>query len=205
MRAMGRSLVVLLAGGLVSLASLAAGTTAGAEEPRARLARAPVPLDGIAAIVDEVFVFRSEINEKARHFEAQLSHDPIERRAQRAAMEKELVAHAIDAILIDRDCRRLHLEATDAEVSAAIDSVAQANKLTRKRLDEEIAKAGYSSAEYHDEIRHQLLEQRWLLARASGAIDRKKATDPVALQAMLQEKRTALVFALRSTAYIELR
>ena len=200
MRVMHRPVVVLVAAAL-----LAHGVVAGAEEPRTRLARAPVPLDGIAAIVDDQIVFRSELDAQARRFEAKLSHDPVQRRVELAAMQKELLARAVDAILIDRDCKRLHLEATDAEVSAGIDTVAQANNFTRKHLEAEVAKAGYSPLDYQEEIRRQILEQKWLIARATGKIDRKKAPDAASFQALLEKQRELLLVDLRSRAYIELR
>ena len=180
-------------------------SVAAAEEPRAHVARAPVPLDGIAAIVDDEIVFRSEIEAEARRSEPKLSHDPVQRRVELAALHKELLAHAIDNILIARDCKRLHLEATDAEVSAGIDSVAKANNLTRKRLEIEIANAGFTTLEYQEEIRRQILEQRWLMTRASGKIDRKKTPDAESFQAALQKQREALLVDLRSRAYIEVR
>jgi hypothetical protein len=150
-------------------------------------------------------VFRSEIDAQARRFEAKLSHDPIQRRAELAAMEKELVGRAIDALLIERDCKRLHLEATDAEVSAGVDSVAQANNFTRKHLEAEVAKAGFSSLDYQEEIRRQILDGKWLMARAAGKIDRKKAPDAASFQALLEKQREVLLVDLRSRAYIELR
>jgi parvulin-like peptidyl-prolyl isomerase len=202
MQAMHRSVVVLVAAALVAHGG---GSIAGAEEPRTRLARAPVPLDGIAAIVDDVFVFRSEIDAQARRFESKLSHDPVQRRAELAMMQKELLARAIDAILIERDCKRLHLEATDAEVSAGIESVAQANGFTRKQLESEVAKAGYSQVDYQEEIRRQILEQRWLMTHAAGKIDRKKNPDAASFQAAIEKQREALLVDLRSHAFIELR
>jgi parvulin-like peptidyl-prolyl isomerase len=205
MRAMHRPVVAFAVASVVALAALGRGSIAAAEEPRARLARAPVPLDGIAAIVDDVVVFRSDIDAQTRHFEPKLSHDPVQRRAELAVMQKELLARAIDVILIERDCKRLHIEATDAEVSAGIDSVAQANNFTRKHLESEVAKAGYSQVDYQEEIRRQILEQRWLLARAAGKIDRKKAGDAAAFQAALDKQRELLLLDLRGRAYIELR
>jgi hypothetical protein len=198
-------LAALLRAPLLALALVVGTSEAHAEEPRARLARAPVPLDAIAAIVDDVVVFRSELDAQVRHLEQKLSHDPIQRRVEIVTLEKELLSRGIDAILIARDCKRLHLEATDAEVSAGIDSVAQANKLTRKLLDGEIAKAGYSAVDYQEEIRRQVLEQKWLVSRVAGKIDRKKVTDPAAIQAFLEKQREVFLVDLRKHAYIELR
>jgi len=186
-----------------TVASFSASVTA--EEPRARVARAPVPLDGIAAIVDDEIVFRSDLDAQVRHFESKLSRDPVQRRAELAAMEKELLARAVDTILIARDCKRLQLEATDAEVSAGIESVAKANNFTRKRLETEIKNAGFTTLEYQEEIRRQILEQRWLMARAAGKIDRKKTPDAASFQAELEKQREVLLVDLRSRAYIEVR
>jgi peptidyl-prolyl cis-trans isomerase SurA len=153
---------------LIGLAIACGATSAHAEEPRARAARAPVPLDGIAAVVDDVFVFRSDVNARVRHYEATLSKDPTKRRAELAAMEKALVAKIIDELLIAKDAKALHIEVTDAEVSAGVTSVAQANNLNRKALETEVQKAGFTLAEYQEEIRRQIAEQKWLIARASG-------------------------------------
>ena len=195
--------IVLLAPAILVSTSLS--SSVGAEEPRAHEARAPVPLDGIAAIVDDEIIFRSDLDTQVRHFEQKLSHDPVQRRAELAAMEKEVLARAIDTILIARDCKRLRLEATDAEVAAGIESVAKANNFTRKRLETELANAGFTTLEYQEEIRRQILEQKWLMTRASGKIDRKKAPDAASFQAALEKQREALLVDLRRRAYIEVR
>ena len=203
MARLGLRFVLLAPAIATSIASLSSSVRA--EEPRAHVARAPVPLDGVAAIVDDEIIFRSDLDAQVRHFEQKLSHDPVQRRAELAAMEKELLARAVDTILIARDCRRLHLEATDAEVAAGIESVAKANNFTRKRLDTELANAGFTTLEYQEEIRRQILEQKWLMTRASGKIDRKKAPDAVSFQAALEKQREALLVDLRRRAYIEVR
>lgn len=200
---MPRSVVALAA--LVGLALGASTSPAHAEEPRARAARAPVPLDGIAAIVDDVFIFRSEVAARARRFEGTLSHDPVKRRAELAAMDKQILARMIDEILVTKDAKALHIEVTDAEVDAGIASVAQANNMDRRALEAEVKKAGFSRAEYQEEIKRQIAEQRWLLARAAGKIDRKKAADTEAFAAAVEKQRDALLVELRSRAFIEIR
>src|SRR4051794_15614145 len=78
-RSIPRVLAVVLAAATVStIASIAPETQA--DEPRSRVARAPVPLDGIAALVDDVRIFRSDVIARARHFEEKLSKDPTKRR-----------------------------------------------------------------------------------------------------------------------------
>lgn len=187
--------------------ALALSTTAPAhaEEPRARIARAPVPLDGVAAVVDGVVIFRSDVNARARRFESKLSTDPLRRRAELVELQKTLLARMIDEVLFMVDAAKLHVEASDAEVSAGIASVAQTNKMDRKQLEAEVLKAGYSLPEYQEEIRKQIIEQRWLMQRSAGKLDRSKLTDQAAMQAALEKQRELLLVDLRSRAHIEVR
>jgi peptidyl-prolyl cis-trans isomerase SurA len=200
---MPRPVVAALA--LLGLAISASSSGAHADEPRARVARAPVPLDGIAAIVDDVFIFRSEVAARAKRFEATLSHDPTKRRSELAAMHKQLLARMIDELLVTKDAKALHIEVTEAEVNAGVASVAQANNMDRKALEAEVKKAGFSRAEYEEEIKRQIAEQRWLVARAAGKIDRKKAVDNEAFAAAVEKQREILLADLRSRAFIEIR
>lgn len=190
---------------LLGLAISASPSAAQAEEPRARVARAPVPLDGVAAIVDGTYIFRSEVAARGKRFESTLSHDPTKRRAELAAMEKQLLARMIDELLVSKDVKALHIEVTEAEVDAGVASVAQANNMDRKTLEAEVKKAGFSRTEYQDEIKRQIAEQRWLLARAAGKIDRKKAADTEAFAAAVEKQRELLIADLRSRAFIEIR
>ena len=203
MAPMPRPVVAALA--LLGLAVSASSSPAHADEPRARVARAPVPLDGIAAIVDDVFIFRSEVAARAKRFEATLSHDPTKRRAELAAMEKQLLARMIDELLVTKDAKALHIEVTEAAVNAGVASVAQANNMDRKALEAEVKKAGFTRTEYEEEIKRQIAEQRWLLLRAAGKIDRKKATDNEAFAAAVEKQREILLADLRSRAFIEIR
>lgn len=203
MAAMPRSVVAFAA--LLGLVIASSSPGARADEPRARVARAPVPLDGVAAIVDDVLIFRSDVAARAKRFEPTLSHDPTKRRAELAAMEKQLIARMIDEILVTRDAKALHIEVSDAEIDAGVSSVAQANNLDRKALEVEVKKAGFSRAEYREEIKRQIAEQRWLIARAVGKIDRKKAADTEAFAAAVEKQRELLLADLRSRAFIEIR
>lgn len=175
------------------------------DEARPRAARAPVPLDGIAAIVDDVTIFRSEVTARARHFEEKLSKDPIKRRIELVDLHKQVTGRLIDEVLVAKDAAKLHLETTDAEVTAAITSVAQSNKMDRKHLEAEVLKAGFSLAEYQEEIRRQILEQKWLMTRAASKVERSKTPDPAVFQAAIEKQRELLLVELRSRSFIEVR
>lgn len=202
---MSRPPALALLTAALALAISAAAPLARAEEPRTRVARAPIPLDGVAAVVDGTVIFRSEVNARARHFEPKLSSNPLVRRKEMAELQKTLLQRMIDEILFMADAARLKIEASDAEVNAGIASVAQANKMDRKQLEAEVMKSGYSLPEYQEEIRKQIIEQRWLLQRAAPKIDRKKVADTAAFQAALEKEREGLLAELRGRAFVEVR
>lgn len=208
MPAMARSFATLAIFGSVALASLATAaltTVAHAEDARPTAARAPVPIDGVAAIVETTTIFKSDIASRARLFEKRLSNDPIKRRAEILLLSKEILSHLIDEELIRRDAARSQIEASDAEVSDGITAVAQNNKMDKKALELEIVNLGYTMGQYRDEIRRQIIEQRWIMMRAGGKIDRKKTPDAASFQAAFDKIREGLVADLRTRAFIEIR
>jgi len=190
----------------VLLAALALASTASlaqAEEKSAE--RAPVPLDGIVAIVEDVVLFRSDVAERVRHFEPQLPKDPQKRRAELGELSRVMVKRLIEEVLIAKDAQRLQIEVSDAEVASGIATVAAQNKVTRAELDAEVTKAGFTPASYAEEVRRQVLEQKWLVLRAVDKIDRKKTGDPASFQAVIEKQRELLLADLRRRAYIEIR
>lgn len=176
------------------------------EARAAREARAPIPLDGIAAIVGDVRIFRSDVTARARFFLDKLSKDPVKRRAELADLQKQVLMRLVDETLIAKDGAKLRIEVSDAEIKQGIDRVAETNKIDRKTLEAEIARVGLSLTEYHDEIRRQIFEGKWLVARVGSKIDRKlAASDPAAYQSALEKQREALLVDLRGRTYIEVR
>ena len=89
----------LFLAGAFAVAAASSSGLARAEEPRARVARAPVPLDGVAAIVDDVTIFRSDVASRLRHFESKLSRDPRERRIQLVELSKEILTRIVNETL----------------------------------------------------------------------------------------------------------
>ena len=178
--------------------------TAGAAE-RAREPRTPVPLDGIAAVVDDAVIFRSDVLARTKPFLEKLSKDPTKRRGELASMKEQLLSRMIDEILVAKDAAKLGITVNDADVSNGLDSVAKSNGVTRKQLEAEVKRIGLSVPDYEDEIRKQVLEGRWLMLRAAARVDRKKATDPAAFEQELMKLREIILVQLRAHAYIEMR
>lgn len=176
-----------------------------ADDVRPRGPVPPAPIDGIAAIVDDVTIYRSDVAARIKRLESTLSRDPSERRKQLSELARGMVGRLVDETLITKDAAALKLEVESSEVVDAIDTVAATNKIDRKQLAADVALAGYSPAEYKEEIRRQLLEQKWLVWRAMNKIDRRRFSDPAALKEAVERQRRLLLSELRSRAYIEIR
>ena len=165
----------------------------------------PIPIDGIAAIVDDVVLFRSDVAARMRQHEAQLSKDPNKRRTQLEQLYYGTVRRMVDETLIAKDAQRLRIEVTDAEVTAGIAAVAAQNKLTRAELEAEVVKGGFTVTSYEAEVRRQIVDGKWSVARAMGKVDRKKTSDPAAFDAALEKLRAKALGELKQQAFVEIR
>ncbi len=165
----------------------------------------PTPIDGVAAVVDDVVIFRSDVAVRMRPHEARLSKDPGKRRDELGELYFVTVRHMVDETLIAKDARRLHVDVTDAEVAAGIVAVAAQNKLTPPELEAEVVKAGFTVASYEAEVRRQIVDGKWSVARAMGKVDRKKTSDPAAFDAALEKLRSKALGELKKQAFVEIR
>ena len=189
-------LLPLLVAGLVILP-----VTASAAPP----SRGLVPLDGVVAIVDDVVFFRSDVIARLKRLDAKLSKDPAQRREEQAELVKQVTRRLIDEVLVMKDAAKLHIEVSDADVDRGIDMVAAQNKVDRKTLEAEVKDSGYTLAEYREELRRQILEEKWLVLRGASKIDRTKLTNPAAIDVAFEKQRQLLLGELRAHAFIELR
>ena len=166
---------------------------------------APIPIDGIAAVVDDVILYRSEVLARMRHHDAQLAMDPDKRKTELAELYRVFVRRMVDETLIEKDAKRLAIAVTEAEVETGVLAVAAQNKVTREQLENQIARTGFTTASYRAEIRRQLLEGKWIVQRSVGKIDRAKASDPAAFEVALEKQRASVLAELRMRAFLEIR
>ncbi|MBX3188823.1 MAG: SurA N-terminal domain-containing protein [Labilithrix sp.] len=188
-----------------AIASLGVIAATSATRPAVAEGRAPIPLDGVAAVVGEERIFRSDVTARARPFLDRLTKDPVKRRGELVDLHKQVLMRLVDETLIAKDAAKLDIKVSDGDVADGIARVAEQNKMDRKALEAEVRRAGMTKTDYEYEIRRQILEGRWLVARAGGKIDRKLASDPDAYQKALEEQRELLLVELRSRVYIEVR
>lgn len=164
-----------------------------------------VPLDGVIAIVDDVVFFRSDVLSRLKKLDAKFSKVESERREQQAELVKRITKEMIDEALVVKDATKMHIEVSDSDVDRAVEMVAQQNQVDRKALENEVKEKGYTLAEYREELRRQILQEKWLVVRAASKIDRTKLTTPAELEIAFEKQREVLLADLRSHAFIEIR
>ncbi|HEY1086134.1 MAG TPA: SurA N-terminal domain-containing protein, partial [Archangium sp.] len=112
----------------LSLLTLCLASTAFADQ---------VLVDRVVAIVDSTPLTRSAVEERAQGIEL-LSRGAMSRELARRDALNEL----IDELLVARDCERMQLSVDNAEVDAALQSVAEQNQMSMAQLTDEVRKQG---------------------------------------------------------------
>lgn len=129
--------------------------TATAQEPTGSVQ----PIDGIAAVVDEDVILKTELDRAVANIlgqyagrEAQLPpRDVLERQVlERLVLVKLQVARAAGT----------GVRVTDQEVDQAIAGIAQQNRVSPEQLRQQLAREGTSYTDFRSSIRDELLIQR---------------------------------------------
>lgn len=115
----------------------------------------PVLVDRIAAVVDGVPIFQSTVEARARKGPGPVAKDAL------VQARGELVERA----LIARDAKGFVVE--DSTVDGAVEEVQRRQKLDRAQLEAALAEQGLTLRAYRELVREQILELRWLMARAT--------------------------------------
>ncbi len=168
-------------------------------------APAVATIDRVVAVVDDGVILRSEVVARAR---------PLVRgqgKVDLAAVHKSVLEVMIEERLIGRRAKELHVTVSDAEITAAMDRVAQAAGVTREKLDAEVKRQGMTLAEYRAEIGRQLLEAKWTMIEVRPKVTTRPKTDKPtpeeerAFASEMAKRRAEAVDRLRAAAFVELR
>lgn len=155
-----------------------------------------VLVDRIVAVVDLHPITRSAVLARV-HLAQRLAKDQrAEADARRAALDE-----LIEERLIAQDAEQVKLEVSEADVDAALQAVADQNKLTLEQLRGETTAQGLDWAAYRAMLGRKILEMKWLSVRADHE-GLSKA--PSIGEYMLSEKRRLLA-ELRAAAAVEVR
>ncbi len=127
-------------------------------------------IDGIAAVVNDGVVLKSELAEETqrivRRLEAQGTKVPPERSLAPQVLERLI----INRIQLQR-CERVGIQVSDETLNNALANIAQRNNVTIAQLPQVLAGEGLDYQQYRREMRDQIaieqLRQRDVLARIS--------------------------------------
>ncbi|MFC3813671.1 peptidylprolyl isomerase [Lysobacter sp. GCM10012299] len=133
--------------------------TAAAQDPASATTSGIQPMDGIAAVVDEDVILKSELDRAVANILGQYAgrenqlppRDVLERQVlERLVLVKLQVARAAST----------GVRVTDQEVDQTIAGIAQQNRVTPEQLRQQLAHEGTSYADFRSSIRDELLIQR---------------------------------------------
>lgn len=160
------------------------------------LTAAPRTVDRIVARVDSTVITFSRLHARATPLLAQV--DATQKEAVLRRSLEDLIEHE----LILAAARQNQITVDPAEVNRALESVAEANKLS---IDEVLTAArlqGYTADEYKNELRRQLMELRWLNLMLAAEPTRDPKTSLAEHMSALRQKHLK---KLRAVAHVEVK
>lgn len=116
-------------------------------------------LDAIVAVVNDDVITRRELNAAVVQIERQLQQKKVPI-PPRLVLERQVLERLILLQLQVRAAERNGITVDDATLNAAIDTLAQRNKMTLTQLRQTVEKEGVSFAQFRDDIRRELLSAR---------------------------------------------
>lgn len=113
-------------------------------------------LDGIAAVVNESIITKSELEKQVKMIEKQIqqtSHTTPDR----AALEKQVLEHLITTEVQLQMAKRTGIQVDDIALDNAIENIAKQNQMSVTQLREAIAMEGLDYNHYRNNLRHQMI------------------------------------------------
>ena len=125
-------------------------------------------LDGIAALVNDGVVLRSELDQELSGVRANIRAQGL-RSPPSAVLETQVLERLVLRELQQQRARRLGIEISDEQVNRALDFVAGQNGVELSDLPEVLGEQGLDYARYREELRSQIaldtLRQREVVSR----------------------------------------
>jgi len=112
-------------------------------------------VDGIAAQVGGEIVLLSEVTQLSAPIEMRMREAGVSESEVRM-MRADILERLIESRLIEGVVRRLELEASDAELTQAIQGIAQEAGLTLEQLANSVTSHGLTIEQYRDKIRDEI-------------------------------------------------
>ncbi len=156
------SILIPILGVTSSGVALAAKPVAKAAEP-AGAQQSQQFVDGIAAVVNKKVITLQQVNTEARQAQTQLQRQKIPV-PEYAILQKQVLQRMIAEELERQEAERLGIRVSDAQAERAARTIAERNKISVARLQQEVEKSGVAWDTYmkglRQELRLDLLRQR---------------------------------------------
>jgi peptidyl-prolyl cis-trans isomerase SurA len=146
-------------------------------------------LDAIVAVVNDDVITRRELDAAVAQIERQLQQKKVAI-PPRPVVERQVLERLILLQLQVRTAERNGITVDDATLNAAMDTLAQRNKMTLTQLRQTVEKDGVSFAQFRDDIRRELLSARLRQKLVDSQIQVSEQ-DVESLQAQMAEGETA--------------
>jgi len=131
-------------------------------------------VDAIAAQVGSDIVLYSEVMQMVGPIEDEMRAQAVPE-LEIARLRAEGLERMIEWRLIEQTVRRMELYASDAEIDAAIDGIAQENGLTRDQLKASVAAHGLEYDDYRAQIKREIERANALRAAVGSRIQVEEA------------------------------
>lgn len=159
-----RTSAFLFAVALVSAPNPASGDAQGEASKAAtsRNAGKKVHLEGIAAVINESIILKTELEARLLPLRAEAEQiaDPEERKRRVTKLAGQALDEMISEELIVQAARDAKVEVEASEVQAAVDEIKQQNKLDDAGLEQALAAQGFTLENYKADLRRQVLRFR---------------------------------------------
>ena len=119
---------------------------------------AAVPLDKVVAVVNSSVLTQNQVDQTAEEIKQQLqaTNQPL---PAPAVLRQKALDKAIGEQLQLQVAERAKISVSDADVTRAINSIAQQNHLSLEQLKETIQKQGFTFSTYRTQIHNQMVMQ----------------------------------------------
>ncbi|MBW8822781.1 MAG: peptidylprolyl isomerase [Xanthomonadales bacterium] len=143
------------------------------------------PIDGIAAVVNEDVILKSELARAMANVQQQYAGRATEL-PPTDVLQKQILERLILQRLQVARAQQSGITVDDQELSQAIESIAQNNKVSVDQLRQQLAQQGQSFDSFRNAVRDELLTQRLKQAYAQGAVHVSESEVNAALSAQSQ-------------------
>lgn len=140
----------------------------------ASAARAEV-VNRIAAVVDDEVITVYEVERESRpvvsaYLSSSEGATPEERAAAVAQIKRDVMQRLIENVLLEREVARLGFPVEEQDVDKYVERIMAANRMDRDQLVEMLAREGKTMDDLRDQVRKQILRERYVGFRMKDRI-----------------------------------